>query len=304
MTLRIIRPAWADDDLVAAAAALTASNVTESVALYNPATPYAVGNRVRRDETHKVYEALTASTGKTPELNLSGTSPAWAEVSASNVYAMLDAVNVSATSMADVIDVTLTPGGFDALYLGGLNAASVDVTVTVGATVVYDESFSLLLDNVFSWYEWLNEDIVRDQDLVLSDLPGYGGAVLRVVIHQAGGTAECGTLVVGRSRVLGEVQSAAGFRIKSNTTYKENGFGGVKKTRRPAARRLQGTIYAPNAMFDEVNRTMMEHDGETLLYSFSDTYKTLNALGYMYDFDSTVKNESGFFYNLQVLGLI
>lgn len=302
MTLRIIRPSWADDDLAAVAGMLTATNVVETVPLWNGGTAYTAGQRVRLDTTHRVYEALTASTGKSPDVNLTGNTPAWADVQASNKFAMFDAVNNTASSNADTIDVTLTPGPFDSLYLGGLDAATVDVTVTIGGAVVETRHLDLLVDNVFSWFEWLNEPIIRDTDALLFDLNGYGGATLRLVISQPGGTAKCGTVVVGRSRVLGEVQSAAGFRVKSNTTYKEDGFGGVIKTKRPAARRVQATVFAPNAMFDEVNRLMTDYDGDTLLWSFSEEYKTLNALGDKEDFDSTIKNESGFFYNIQVRG--
>lgn len=302
MTFRIIRPAWADDDLVAVAGMLTATNIVETVPLWSAGTAYAPGQRVRLDTTHRIYEALTASTGKSPDANLTGTTPAWADVQASNQFAMFDAVNNTVSSNTSTIDVTLTPGPFDALYLGGLDAATVDVTVSIGGTVVETRHLDLLVDNVFSWFEWLNEPIIRDTDAVLFDLNGYGGATVHVVISQPGGTAKCATFVIGRSRTLGDVQSSANFRVKSNTSYKEDGFGGVRKTKRPAARRVQATVFAPNAMFDEVNRLMTEYDGDTLLWSFSDEFKTLNALGDKEDFDSTIKNESGFFYNIQVRG--
>ncbi|TWI69063.1 hypothetical protein IP91_00128 [Pseudoduganella lurida] len=304
MTLRIIRPAWADDDLVAVADMLVVSNVAEDVLLWDPVPTYAVGDRRRRDTTHRIYEAGAPSTNKVPETNLAGTPAPWIDVQATNRFAMFDAVNNTVTSNPESIDVTLSPGRFNSLYLGGLDAATVDVTVAVDGVVVDSRHLELLVDNVFSWSEWLSEPIIRDTDAVLFDLNGYGGATLRVVISQPEGVAKCGTLVVGRSRVLGEVQSSAGFRIKANTSYKENGFGGVKKTKRPGARRIQAQVFASNAMFDEVNRLMMEYDGDTLLWSFSYEYKTLNALGYKEDFDSTIKNESGFFYNLQVLGMI
>jgi len=304
MTLRIIRPAWADDDLVAVASKLTTSNVLETVPLWTAGEACTVGMRRRLDTTHRIYEALTASTGKSPDTNLTGTTPAWADVQATNRFAMFDAVNDTVTSQASSIQIVMTPGRFDSLYLGGLDAASVDVEVRSGATVVYQHHAELLVDNVFSWSEWLNEDIIRSTDLVLGDLPGYLGATLHITINQPGGTARCGTLVTGRSRVLGDVQSGVSYRLKSNSSYKENGFGGTKLTKRPAARRVSGVIYAPNALFDEVNRLMMEYDGQVLLYSLSDEFKTLNVLGYKEDFDSTIKNETGFFYNLQVLGLI
>jgi hypothetical protein len=304
MTLRIIRPAWADDDLVAVAAKLSASNVTETVPLWVVGTPYVAGARVRRDTTHQIYEAGTVSTGKIPEDNLAGTPAPWLEVGATNRFAMFDAVNSTVTSNGTVIDVTLTGIRFDSLYLGGLDAASVDVTVMTGATVLYTHHADLLLDNVFSWSEWLNEDIIRDTDLVLSDLPGYAGATLRVQINQPGGTAQCGTLVVGRSRVLGEVQSGVQFRVKSNTTYKEDGFGGVKKKKRPAARRVSCQVFVNNALVDEVDRFMVDYDGDTLLWSMSEKYRTLNVLGDKEDFDMTVQNSDGSFYNLQVRGVV
>lgn len=138
----------------------------------------------------------------------------------------------------------------------------------------------------------------------MTDLSGYGGAWLRVVIRQPGGTARCGTLVVGQSRVLGKVQSGVSFRGKSNTTYLEDGFGGVKKKKRPAARRVTCQVFVRNHLVDEVNRFMVDYDGDTLLWSMSSEFRTLNVLGDKEDFDMTVASGAGSYYNLQVRGFI
>lgn len=304
MTLRIIRPSWPDNDLAAAAAMIVSSNITETVPLYNSGTAYTVGQRVRMDTTRQIYEALAASTNKQPDLNMTGTGAVWGKVGASNRFALLDAVNSTVTTQAEMIDITLSPGKFDSLYLGGLSAKSVDVYVSVDGVVLRERHYPLLVDNVFSWSEWLNEPIIRETDLVVSDLAGYGNATVRVVINQPGNVAACGTLVVGRSRVLGRVQWNAGARHKSNSSFKDNGFGAVELLKRRAVRKIQAQIFAPNALFDEVSRLMAEYDGTNLLWSFSEEFKTLNVFGYKDDFDATLSSAAGFFYNLQVIELI
>lgn len=304
MTLRVIRPAWADDDLAAVAAMIVASNITETVLVWNSGTNYTAGQRARLATTHKIYECLVANTNKSPDVNLVGTPALWAEVQAANGFAMLDAVNNSQTAQAESIDITLAPGRFNSLYLGGLVASSVQVIVTVGGVVKYDRTTALLRDNVFSWSQWLDEPIVRDADLVLFDIPRYASAQLRVIISQPGGVAKCGSLVTGMSRAMGETQWGAGFRIKSNSGYKDNGFGPIKLNKRPAARRVSAPIRIPMAMFDEVNRLMMEFDATNLLWSFSDEYKSLNVYGYCEDFDNSLPTWNGVIYNLKVMGII
>lgn len=304
MTLRIIRPAWADDDLSAAAGMLTASNVPETVPLWDAATAYTVGQRVRRDTTHRIYEAAAASTNKIPEQNLTGLEAAWLDVQATNRFSMLDAVNSTVTTNAGTIDMTLTPGRANSLYLGGLDAGSVDVFVMNGATVRQTRHYRLLLDNVFSWSQWLDEPIVRATDLTITDLPIYKGDTVRVVINQPGGTAGCGTLVVGMSRDIGKVLYGAGFRLKSNSVYKDKGFGFVGLVKRPAARKITAQVVVPNAMFDEVNRLMAEYDGQNLVWSFSDQYRSLSGLGYKEDFDNTLPSPGGALCNLTIMGLI
>ena len=304
MTLRIIRPAWSDDDLVTAATLLTASNVPETVPLYDPAASYTVGQRVRRDTTHRVYQAGTASTGKTPEDNLGATPPIWLAVQATNRFAMFDAVNSTITSNPGSIDVTLTPGRANSLYLGGLDAATVDVTVMNGGAVRAQKHYNLLVDNVLSWQEWLDEPIIRSTDLTISDLPVFRGDTVRVVISQPGGTAGCGTLVIGMAREIGRVLWGAGFRLKSNSSYKDKGFGFVSLIKRPAARKITAQVFIPTNLFDEVNRLMGEYDGQNLVWSFSDEYRSLSGLGYKDDFDNTLPSPGGALFNLTIIGLI
>ncbi|WUR15715.1 hypothetical protein E7V67_011605 [[Empedobacter] haloabium] len=304
MTLRIIRPAWADDDLVAAGGMLTASNVLETVPLWNAATAYTVGQRVRRDTTHRIYEAGAASTNQIPEQSTAGSPAAWLDVQATNRFSMLDAVNSTITTNAGSIDVILTPGRANSLYLGGLDAATVDVTVMNGATVREARHYRTLVDNVFSWQEWTDEPIIRATDLTVSDLPIYPGDTVRVVISQPGGVAGCGTLVVGMSRAIGNVLWGAGFRLKTNSVYKDKGFGFVGLVKRPAARKITAQVFVPAAMFDEVNRLMAEYDGQNLVWSFSDKYRSLSGLGYKDDFDHTLPSPGGSIFNLTIMGLI
>jgi hypothetical protein len=216
---------------------------------------------------------------------------------------MLDAVNNTKTEQAGAIDLTLAPGLHNALYLGGLEATSVQVIETVGAVETYNETFDLVRP-VHSWTQWDSEPIVREEDLTLFELPRRSGSRLRVIISKPGGTARCGTLVTGMAREMGETQWGAGFRVKPNSVYKDKGFGIVELTKRPSARRINATIFAPLAMFDEINRLMMEFEGSNLLWSFSGDYKTLNAFGFYEDFDNALPTAAGSFYNLQVLGLI
>lgn len=312
--LRVVRPAMPDID--SAAAAIYSNNVPETdYAEWANATSYVIGDRVRVTvpfagppvvpATHMVYECSVAGAGKPPPNNLTGTTPAWLKVSATNRYKMFDQENASQTENPDEILVVLEPGRVDSLYLGGLDAQTVIIRQTdpVSGNEIYYHEEDLSLNNVKDWYEYFTEPIVRRTDLILFDLLTYSNARTEIRIINTGSTAKCGSAVPGLKRDIGEVLWGVGVRLTDYSVYKTNSFGQTELQKRGTGRLVNGRIYVKNKYFDETVRLMAEFTSVNLLWSFSEEYGSLNVFGFRKDFDSTLESPAGSYFDLQVQGL-
>ena len=85
---------------------LLSSTVPENDApAWSAGTAYEIGDSVIHE--HRVYKAVTASTGKRPDQNCEGTDAAWRLMGPTNRYAMLDQY-VSTQTVAPMDAETLT----------------------------------------------------------------------------------------------------------------------------------------------------------------------------------------------------
>lgn len=305
MTLKITRPAFFT--VAGAAAILTSSNVAETdYAAYSAGTTYAKGDRVIVVADHAVYESTTAAnTGNTPSANLTGTTPKWFLVSATNKYKMFDAAADTQTSNATEIDVTFTASGRgDVLYLGGLDAQAVVVIGTVGATEFFNQTFDLTrTDNVRNFEDYVFEPIIRKTALRVTLPKQLGTITLRVRVQKTGSTAKCGTLLFGSSRTVGEVQSKPKVSVVSYSRVIANEFGVTSLVKRANVLGVAYDLFVENNYFDETVRLMQEYIDVPLLYSGSDDFESLNTFAIMKSFGGVLSSDGGTFCNLEILGL-
>lgn len=307
MSMRIIRPEYTDP--VSAAAVLVGSNVPEAdYAVWAAGTTYAAGARVIVAATHMIYESVVAGNlGNSPPANLAGVTPKWLEVSPTNRYKMFDASASTVTENAGTIDVTLTSARGDSIYLGGLEAQSIEIHQTDETGTIYYHAEDLTLQNVFDWYGYFYEPIIRKTDLVLTDLPSAGGSSIRVVLHAEGSVAKCGTLIIGKVRDLGELQWKPRFRLIDYSRKVKDEFGNFKLVPRANARLISCELFVAAGQFDEVNRLISEYTSQVLLWSGASEagdYATLNVLGFLRDFDHVLDSPAGSLCNLEIEGLI
>ena len=309
MTLKITRPAFFT--VAGAAAILTASNVAETdYAAWSVGTAYAVGARVIVAADHAIYEAAAAVTGGlSPAAAIAaGTSSApskWFLVSATNKFKMFDAAADTQTSNATEIDVTFTaPGRSDVLFLAGLDAQTVIVVGTVGATEFFNETFDLTrTDNVHNFEDYVFEPIIRKTALRVPMPKQLGTVSVRVRIQRTGTPAKCGTLIFGASRTIGEVQSKPKVSIVSYSRVIPDEFGITKLIKRANVLGLAYDLFVENNYFDEAVRLMQEYIDVPLLYSGSDEFESLNTFAIVKNFGGVLSSDGGTFCNLEILGL-
>jgi len=104
---------------------------------YAAGTTYAAGNTVIVTDSgvHKIYESLQGSnTGHYPPDNLSGESPYWLEVEATNRWRIFDAKVGSQASQSQSMTWILQPGMIDSIALLSLEATTAQIVVSDSST--------------------------------------------------------------------------------------------------------------------------------------------------------------------------
>lgn len=298
-------------DVLGASFGLIASNLTENdvddAPLYNPVTAYAVGNRVRRTETHHVYEAVQASTGKTPEANLTGTPPIWFEVRPTNQRAAFDGtVSTPSIGVGGVVQFVLRPGKV-ATALAVLAAQGADVRVAVvdkDGTLAYRKSKGLRLKNSLSITDYAFKPIVYRTDEVFDDLPPFAKGLICVTVTKTGSAAQVGDLVVGRLEDVGEMQWKPEIRTLRNSSYKDNGFGVLKFNKKRSAKLITADVFVENERTDSIVRLLDDYTDDPVVIIGDSRWTSLICLGFVQDFRYTMDSPGGSFYNVQIQGFV
>ena len=163
----------------------TVSNVPEPSAgevVWNAATDYAVGAEVIRVETHRKYECQVAGVDSTaPELN----KTKWLDVGPPNKWAMFDNLRSQQTRKLGGMEVSITPGKrIDSLALLGLEAKTVTVWMTQGATTVWGPIVRNMSGrNTTTWSRYFFGEFTYAPTLLFQDIPPYSGAVIHIKIE-------------------------------------------------------------------------------------------------------------------------
>lgn len=245
-------------------AALTSSNVLETVPAWSVArTDYAKGERVL-DANH-VWEWLSDAKSNTAVKPSADTSspPKWFDTGASNRWKMFDkkAGNTwmigTATTNAETIDVTVTPGQVvNSIALFGLDASSVQVIMKVGDRELLNNTITQDRKGVNSWYEYYFTPIDRAETMVLTGLPAYGTATFRIVVKNPGATARVGLLTMGRLVEVGESVYGTSISIQSYSTTTVDQFGNETIISRGSRRIVDYDVRVPTEELSRVTRLL------------------------------------------------
>ncbi|MBP6708792.1 MAG: hypothetical protein KA223_06500 [Candidatus Accumulibacter sp.] len=240
-------------------AMFVSSTVPETdYAAYAAGTTYAVGTRCISAVTHRIYESLRASnTGNDPTaiVNRAGTAPWWLEVGPTNRWAMFDSVVSTQTTVASPLTVVLRPGQFNAVYLGGLDADQLALTVrdAPGGAVIYDATLVLEGSAPADYYEHFFDRFKPQRDYLASGLDAYYTAEITLTLTKASGSVKCGILALGDLKPLGATMYGAKAKPKTYSYIDIDDFGSLTIKRRKAT-----TDVSLSAMLklDEANTTL------------------------------------------------
>ncbi len=213
---------------------------------YNTGTTYAVGDKCISTTTHRIYENLRAGNlNNDPTLiaNRSGATPWWQDIDPTNKHAMFDGEVNTQTVIASPLTVVLRPGHFDSLFLAGIEAEELTITVTdaPGGTVVYSLTDILEDSQPDDYWSWCWAPFKPQTDFIASDIPPYHTAEITVTLSSSSGDVKCGILSLGLLRQLGDTQYGAKAEPKTYSYIDTDGFGRTKIKRRHSAKSMEGS---------------------------------------------------------------
>lgn len=232
-------------------------------AIYNPATTYALADRCISATTHRIYESGQAGNighAPTDAINLAGTPPWWIDRGPTNKYAMFDGEVSTPTVHASPLTVVLTPGNIDALYLFGMDADTLDVSIkdAPDGTIIYTAAIGLEKSKPDNLYDWIFLGFQPQRDVVLRNIPPYYGMEVTVTLTRTGGTVQCGMMGLGLERVLGDTLRGSSVKPKTFSYIDINEFGDNVIVRRKSARDLAITARLPLSEATQIKEAIEE----------------------------------------------
>jgi hypothetical protein len=299
--MRFIRAITIDD------AALVSSTVAETVAAYNPATAYSIGQQVRRDTTHRIYESrVDANTGNTPE----DSPDQWLDAGPTNRWAMFDTSNTTQTSAADEIVVVIqATGRTNGLALFNLdNVVSVTIVCEAEEEEVYNQTFELTADGgITDWYAWFFEDLSRRRQLTVLDLPIHTDMLITVTLTGEG-TIACGSLDMGHVAYLGDTQFGMRIGQRDFSRKERTVFGAAQLLQRDYARTGSFVFWVDNGRVDFVADLLDEIRATVAVFITTNidgaAYNGVTAIrGWINDWNVEIKNSAQSLFSTDIEGL-
>jgi hypothetical protein len=226
------------------AAMLTSSTVTEAeYPAWSAGTTYTSGQFCLSTATHRVYQSQADG-----NLNKDPTDPAnqvsvgtvpvyWIDYGPTNKFALFDDQVNTQTAVASPLTVVLTPGGFDAFWLGALDAESLTVTVkdAPGGNVIFSATSTLEASAPGDYDEYFFSPFRPQTDFLASGIDHYSNAELTVTLARSSGQVKCGMLAVGSLAVLGPSQRGVKVKPKTYSYIDMDKYGITRIRRRKAA---------------------------------------------------------------------
>lgn len=265
---------------------------------------YGLGTRRYDPATFDLYEVVVASTTDSPTAGYAKDPKTWDRVGKVNRYACFDNIVGNPTvgtniDMTIAADGTLT-NGFAFLNVSG---SSLQITVTDPTDgVVYDQSISLS-DNsgIGSWYDWYFAPVITSPDQVITSLPLYASASIRIRIAGAGSIGE---MVLGRVTDLGIATYGTQVGILDFSRKDRDTFGNSILIRRAFARRVQYSAHVSTPLVGYVSRIFSERRALPTVYIGSEEHPETIAYGFFRDFTITLAGPSSSDCSIEVEGLI
>jgi len=210
---------------------------------WSSVTSYVVGNRVISTTTHRIYEALQASTNVDPTTDTSD-PPYWLDIGATNRWKAFDQKISDPVTVADGVNtIEYTLGAFgipsNSVTLFGLKGRSASLVVNDATDgEVYNQEISLI-DNalVNDWFTYFFEPARVKSEAIFEGIPPYANAEYDITVEDAtDAEPELGQIVLGQEYELGKTNYGTSVSIEDFSRKERDDFGNAILVERPFAK--------------------------------------------------------------------
>lgn len=175
-----------------------------------------------------IYKALSNNNDR-PDLGATGDpSATWLDMGKINPLRMTDGKVGSFTEAPSPLVIEITSGDLiDGIAMFGLSAATVRAELIEAGVTVFDSGEKSLRDSsmINGWYNHFFARRGVKRDFVLTSLPPYRGATVRITLTATDGPVRIGELVAGQVRKLGDLLFGSRFGIEDWSRKERNVFG-------------------------------------------------------------------------------
>lgn len=267
----------------------TTSGPGQDPSAWDTGASYAEGDQVHVLSTHmiyqNIYEGVTDNTVSSPEINITESTPKWAELSYTNRWKMFDLTRGYATYKASPITITLTPGKIisSIALLGMSGVTSILITAVNGVgTNVYNPSST----------PYTGSDI---KNYVIYDLPPVLSIVVTITISGSG-TVGCTHFVAGTPEFLGDIQDDITRDSVNFSTVDRDTFGTATLVKRRAVPKVTYSLFTQASEIERILTVRDDLNAETALWSGLDAdvgnsyYDATLILGFYRNFSIKLDN--------------
>ena len=224
---------------------------------------WAAGEILALPETRKRYKCLAPV-----HLPPTAAPEYWLDLGETNRWAMFRHLTNAASVGASPLTFTLAPGRrFNSLFLRGLDAHAVVVSITVGGQEVRRIERSLVARSSRTWSDYYFGGHYTQPSLVLHDLPPYSGAVVTVTLTRAGGPVRVEHAAVGMSTWLGHACWSPRNDALNFSVIERDKWGGIQLVPVKSSPTLRVRVVMPKSNAVKYLRVRQQLDAVPALWA-------------------------------------
>jgi hypothetical protein len=230
----------------------------------------------------------------------------WYDAGPTNPWAMHsllypDTPTVNALEIENTIQVSGRATGLGLFKLAG--ATALQVTVQAEGETVYDETISLLDDDVVTdFWTYLFEEFEYRTDLVVLGLPDYSDPLITLSLTGPGDVT-CTNCVIGPERYVGIPAKGAKAGMNSFSRKQANELGKTELIKRRTAKLMTLDFLLERSRAARIYRLYERLDAQPIVFVGNSTDEPLIVFGFWKAFDKTYAHDNYVTYAATIEGL-
>lgn len=282
---------------------LHSTTAVETYSTYVAGTTYAIGNKVVYGT--RIYESLVNSNlGNQPDTN----PTKWLDVAPANRYACFDNTISTQTTGTSPMVIEVKPGvntnSLAILNITNGTSLAIEVKDGVGGPVVYTNTINLDGTQILDWYMYFFEPFDLRDTVVLTDIPPYPNAVIKITLTGTG-TLGIGNIVYGNATDIGATQYGVTFGIRDYSVKDVDTYGNTIFVKRAFSRRMEPQLMLDNTKLRYVSKLLSDIRATPTVWVGSEDpqYEPLVIFGFYKDYTIDISYPTASLIRIEIEGL-